>query len=74
MSTPGLWKDPQVTAGDTIYQTKLSEGLGGLQFLDVFEDGSIYLVRDDVMPITPLKVDQTVYYIVFCKIKTDHLG
>lgn len=63
VSTPGLWKDPQVTAGDTIYQTKLSEGLGGLQFLDVFEDGSIYLVRDDVMPINPIKVDKTVHYI-----------
>jgi hypothetical protein len=63
VSTPGLWEDPQVTAGETIYQTKLSEGLGGLRFLDVLEDGSIYLVRDDVMPINPIKVDQTVYYI-----------
>lgn len=63
VSTPGLWEDPQVSAGETIYQTKLSEGLGGLQFLDVFEDGSIYLVRDDVMPINPIKVDQTVFYI-----------
>jgi hypothetical protein len=61
--TPGQWKDPKVTAGKTIYQTKLSEGLGGLQFLDVFEDGSIYLLRDDVMPINPIKVDQTVHYI-----------
>lgn len=64
VSTPGLWEDPQVTAGETIYQTKLSEGLGGLQFLDVLEDGSIYLVRDDVMPINPIKVDQTIHYIV----------
>jgi hypothetical protein len=63
VSTPGLWKDPQVTADEMIYQTKLSEGLGGLHFLDVFEDGSIYLVREDVMPINPLKVDQTVHYI-----------
>lgn len=63
VSTPGLWKDPQVTAGEAIYQTKLSERLGGLHFLDVFEDGSIYLVRDDVMPINPLKVDQTIHYI-----------
>jgi hypothetical protein len=62
-STPGLWKDPQVTAGETIYKTKLSKGLGGLHFLDVFEDGSIYLVRDDVMPINPIKVDQTLHYI-----------
>ncbi len=63
VSTPGLWEDPQVTADETIYQTKLSEGLGGLQFLDVFEDGSIYLVRNDVMPINPIKVDQTIHFI-----------
>jgi hypothetical protein len=63
VSTPSLGKDPQVTAGETIYQTRLSEGLGGLRFLDVFEDGSIYLVRDDVMPITPIRVDQTIHYI-----------
>ncbi len=63
VSTPDLWKDPEVTADKTIYQTKLSEGLGGLHFLDVFEDGSIYLVREDVMPINPIKVDQTVFYI-----------
>jgi hypothetical protein len=64
VSTPGLWVDPQVTAGETIYQTKLSEGLGGLKFLDVFEDGSIYLVRDDVMPINPIQVDQTIHYFL----------
>jgi hypothetical protein len=63
VSTPSLWKDPQVTADDTIYQTKLSEGLGGLHFLDVFEDETIYLLRSDVMSINPIKVDQTVHYI-----------
>ena len=62
VSTPDLWKDPEVTADKMIYQTKLSEGLGGLHFLDVFEDGSIYLVREDVMPINPITVDQTVHY------------
>lgn len=63
VSTLGMWKDPQVTAGEMNYQTKLSEGLGGLHFLDIFEDGSVYLIRDDVMPINPIKVDQTVHYI-----------
>lgn len=61
VSTPGLWMDPQVTAGERIYQTQLTEGLGGLHFLDVFEDGSFYLVRNDVMPVNP--VDQTIHYI-----------
>lgn len=63
VSTPGLWMAPQVTAGEMIYQTQLTEGLGGLNFLDVFQDGSFYLVRDDVMPTTAIKVDQTVHYI-----------
>jgi hypothetical protein len=63
VSTPGFSKDPQVTAGETIYQTELSEGLGGLLFLDIFEDESIYLVREDVMPGNPIKVDQTIHYI-----------
>ncbi len=63
VSTPGLWSDPKVTAREVIYQTKLTEGLGGLNFLDLFQDGSFYLVRDDVMPTTTIKVDQTIHYI-----------
>ncbi len=63
VSTPGLWKHPQVTVGEAIYQTRLSEGLGGLRFLEVLPDGSFYLLRSDVMPITPIKVDQTIHYV-----------
>lgn len=63
VSTPGLWQAPQVTAGEAIYETQLTDGLGGLNFLDVFQDGSFYLIRNDVMPVTPIKVDQTIHFI-----------
>jgi len=63
VSTRSPWSIPQVTAGERVYKTHLSEGLGGLRFLEVFQDGSFYLQRDDVMPITPIKVDQSVHFI-----------
>jgi len=63
VSTSGPWTDPQVSAGDHRYQTHLTYGLGGLHFLDVFEDGSIYLVRNDVVTDPVITVDQTVHYI-----------
>jgi hypothetical protein len=61
VSIAGPWRNPQVTAGEMNYQTPLTAGLGGLNFLDVFQDGSFYLERVDVMPITD--VDQTIHYI-----------
>lgn len=59
----GPWTEPQVSAGDKIYQTRLTYGLGGLHFIDVFQDGSIYIVRDDVVTDPVITVDQTVHYI-----------
>ena len=63
VSTPKQKSNAQVTAGDMIYQTRLTQGIGGLNFLDVFKDGSIYLIRDDVLPASKVIVDQTVHYI-----------
>jgi hypothetical protein len=63
VTTPGLWSNPQVTAGNMIYQTELTEGLGGLNFIDVFQDGSFYLARNDVMPTTATQVDQTIHFV-----------
>ena len=63
VSTSGPWMDPQVSAGDRLYQTQLTYGLGGLNFLDVFQGDGIYLVHDDVVTDPVITVDQTVHYI-----------
>jgi hypothetical protein len=59
---PGSDKSPRVFAGDGVYSTHSTIGLGGLSFLDVFQDGAFYLVRDDVVNSSPIEVDQTVHY------------
>ena len=50
-------------AGDVIYETQLTTGLGGFSLITVFEDGSFYVLRDDVVEDVPIVVDQTMHYI-----------
>ena len=44
-------------------KTKLSKGLGGINFLKAFLDGSFYIIRNDVVNDQVIQVDQTVHYI-----------
>jgi hypothetical protein len=53
----------RIKAGDLTYETRLTNGYGGLTFLDVFKDGSFYVVRNDVVNEQVIQVDQTVHYI-----------
>lgn len=59
----GPQKPPMLMAGDVTYETQLTAGFGGLSLLKVFEDGSFYVLRDDVVDDPVVKVDQTVHYI-----------
>jgi hypothetical protein len=63
VTTPGLWQAPQISIGDVTYQTQLTHGHGGLSFLDVLQNGSFYVVRDDVVNAQVIKVDQTVFFV-----------
>jgi hypothetical protein len=63
ITTPGLWQDPQISIGSIKYQTKLTHGLGGLSFWDIFQNGNLYVDRSDVVNDQVIKVDQTVHYI-----------
>ncbi len=54
---------PQISAGNVIYETSLTNGLGGLSFLDVLPDGGFYLVRSDVLDDPIFRVDTSVHYV-----------
>lgn len=54
---------PQISAGNVIYETRLTHGLGGLSFLDVLPDGGFYLVRSDVLGDPIFGVDTSVHYV-----------
>jgi hypothetical protein len=54
----------QLVAGDVKLETQLTTGLGGLKLLGVLADGSVYVVREDVVTQQPvITVDQTVHYV-----------
>ena len=53
----------RIDAGGVIYETLLTSGFGGLTFLDVFVDGSIYVVRNDVVNEQVIEVDQTIHFL-----------
>lgn len=54
---------PKVIAGNISVETELTTGLGGFQLLDVLNDGSLYVIRDDVVDQHVIKVDKTVHFI-----------
>jgi len=58
--------DPSLTnirAGEVGYETRLTSAFGGLSFLDVFEDGSFYVARNDVVNQQVMQVDQTIHFV-----------
>ncbi len=60
---PDPGQTPHVLAGDRIFETQLTTGFGGFRLLEVFDDGSFYVVRDDVVTDPAIKVDLTVHYV-----------
>jgi hypothetical protein len=52
-----------MTAGDVRYETQLTTDFGGLTLLNVFQDGSFYVFREDVVDDPIVKVDLTLHYI-----------
>lgn len=51
-----------IVAGNIRYETALTTGLGGLTLLKVFDDGSLYTLREDVINNQIIQVDLTVHY------------
>ena len=63
---PGPGKTPTLIAGNIRLETQLTTGFGGLRLLGVLEDGSFYVIREDVVSddvVSEGAVDQTVHYI-----------
>jgi hypothetical protein len=54
---------PKIVAGDAVFETQLTTGLGGFSLIAVFDDGGFYVSRDDVIEGSPVAVDQTVHYV-----------
>jgi hypothetical protein len=59
----GPQKPPVITTGDVTYETLLTIGFGGFHILEMFQDGSFYVLREDVVNDQVIKVDQTVHYL-----------
>jgi hypothetical protein len=60
---PGPGKTPMIIAGDIRLETKLTTGIGGFHLIDVLQDGSFFVIRDDILNDQIIKVDQTIHYI-----------
>jgi hypothetical protein len=60
---PGPKGTPKVIAGNISLETELTTGLGGFRLLDVLDDGSLYIIREDVVNEQVIKVDQTLHFI-----------
>ena len=60
---PAPGQTPHILAGDTIYETQLTTGFGGFSLLEVFDDGSFYVKRNDVVTDPAIKVDITIHYV-----------
>jgi hypothetical protein len=56
-------KSTSIIAGDVIYSTRLTSQYGGFRLLNVFQDGSLYVIREDVVNNQAIQVDQTLHYI-----------
>ena len=55
---------PRISSAYQTYETSLTTQLGSLRVLDIFQDGSIYLIRSDLMSEQPGSArDLTVHYI-----------
>ena len=60
---PGPQKPPAIVTNDVIYETQLTTGWGGFNILDMFGDGSFFVLREDVVNGQIIQVDLTVHYI-----------
>jgi hypothetical protein len=60
---PGPQGTPKVIAGNITLETELTTGLGGFRLLNVLDDGSLYVIREDVVNEQVIKVDQTLHSI-----------
>ena len=60
---PGPGKTPMVIAGSIRLGTQLTTGLGGFRLIDVLQNGSFYVLREDIVNDRIIKVDQTIHYI-----------
>jgi len=59
-----IGKPAKLAAGNVELETQFTVGLGGLRLLGVLADGSVYVVREDVVAKQPMiTVDQTVHYM-----------
>jgi hypothetical protein len=56
-------KSTSIIAGDVIVSTQLTSQFGGFRLLNVFQDGSFYVIREDVINDQVVQVDQTLHYI-----------
>jgi hypothetical protein len=63
VTNPGPKGTPKIIAGNIILETELTTGLGGFQLLDVLDDGSLFIIREDVVNEQVIKVDQTLHFI-----------
>lgn len=63
VNNPGPQKSPNIIAGEIEYKTQFTTGFGSLSVLGVFQDGSLYIKREDVVSDKVIKVDQTVHFI-----------
>lgn len=59
----GLGTTPKFIAGSIPLETQLTTGFGGLNLLAVLQDGSFFVIREDVVNDRVIQVDQTVHYI-----------
>ncbi len=56
---------PRISAGDQVYETRLTTQFGSLNILDIFPDGRAYIVRSDLLSDQPgSQRDMTIHYIV----------
>lgn len=58
-----LFGPPILDAGQDRYMTELTTGFGGFRLIDVYPDGSFYVMRDDVVNDQRIKVDETIHFI-----------
>jgi hypothetical protein len=63
VDNPGPQSYPNIIAGEVEYGTQLTTGFGGLRVIDAFQDGSLYIQREDLVNDKIINVDQTVHFV-----------
>lgn len=60
---PGPGKTPMIIAREIRLESKMTTGFGGFHLINVLQDGSFFMIREDVVNDQAIQVDQTVHYI-----------